>query len=712
MNSEKKYKINENLVQYHWNEKYGVLELNLWPICMADKVCAQREKLQGPEVDYLDFEIPEPYIPVNLAQINIAEMGQSIAFAQGRTMQGSPASEGYISWDQNLEENESDIRIITQIKHPFGFIVEHILTATKGTAGFFIRTGIKNTSEKKFTLQMLSSFSLGGLNRFHPDEASESLYMRRFRSGWSSEGRAERILLEDLNLERSWCGYANFSERFGQVGSQPVRGFFPFIGIEDSAHDVYWGAQLAIGSSWQMEVFRKTDNVSISGGIADRELGHWTKVLEPGESFTSPEALVAVSELSMEDATHRLLTLQESRRYVSPLDEDLPIIFNEWCSSWGKPTHSDLITTAKALSQTDTKIIMIDDGWAERPGDQFQVNGDWNLNHEAFPHGLKAVCDELKELGFIPGLWFEFEVCNIGSEAYEMEELFLRRDGNLLRVGTRNFLDFRKGVVKSRVKEKVIDLLKNAGFQYLKIDYNETIGIGVDGSDSLGEGLREHIEAVLNFIKEIRQEIPGIIIENCSSGGHRLEPLFQSNCSMGSFSDAHETVEIPIIASNVTRLNLASQIQVWAVLRETDTIQRMEYSLAATFIGRMCISGNMLDLAAEQMEVLKKAQSYYRKLVPLIKEGHTQRYSKLSPSMRKPKGWQCYIRENRSGDAYLVFHAFAEIKDLFPLHIPLEKKYEIVDSFGDVSDCAMHGKDLVISKGSEFTGFSLLLKSL
>ena len=55
-------------------------------------------------------------------------------------------------------------------------------------------------------------------------------------------------------------------------------------------------------------------------------------------------------------------------------------------------------------------------------------------------------------------------------------------------------------------------------------DYNETIGIGCDGAESLGEGLRQNMERSQAFIEKAKKEIPDIILENCASGGHRLEP--------------------------------------------------------------------------------------------------------------------------------------------------------------------------------------------
>ena len=42
------------------------------------------------------------------------------------------------------------------------------------------------------------------------------------------------------------------------------------------------------------------------------------------------------------------------------------------------------------------------------------------------------------------------------------------------------------------------------------MDYNDTIGIGCDGAESLGEGLRRDREASVNFVRKVKEEIPGI----------------------------------------------------------------------------------------------------------------------------------------------------------------------------------------------------------
>ena len=167
-----------------------------------------------------------------------------------------------------------------------------------------------------------------------------------------------------------------------------------------------------------------------------------------------------------------------------------------------------------------------------------------------------------------------------------------------------------KPEVISYLNEKVINTLRDNGFGYLKVDYNDNIGIGCDGAESLGEGLRQNMEASQGFFKKLRQELPDLVIENCSSGGHRLEPSMQALTSMASFSDAHECQAIPVIAANVTRAILPAQSQIWAVLRKDDDDKRLHYSLANTFLGRMCLSGDIYDLSDAQWNIVDEAISF------------------------------------------------------------------------------------------------------
>ena len=188
----------------------------------------------------------------------------------------------------------------------------------------------------------------------------------------------------------------------------------------------------------------------------------------------------------------------------------------------------------------------------------------WGLNEDKFPGGMKPVADLIRSKGMIPGIWFEMEALAPSCKHYNEKEHLLCKDGVPLTVGSRRFWDMEDPWVIEYLGERVIERLRSSGFGYVKIDYNDTVGIGCDGCESLGEGLRRKIKATQEFFGKIREEIPGIVIESCSSGGHRLEPSMMNLCSQASFSDAHETPSIPLIAANMHRVIRPDQCQIWA----------------------------------------------------------------------------------------------------------------------------------------------------
>jgi alpha-galactosidase len=337
-------------------------------------------------------------------------------------------------------------------------------------------------------------------------------------------------------------------------------------------------------------------------------------------------------------------------------------VVNEWCTSWGNPTQENLLALAKRLQGTPAKYLVIDAGWYQGEGSDWTTgHGDWDPSNRLFPQGLAATAQAIRNCGLIPGLWFEMETVGIQSAIASQTKSLLRRDGRVVQSGPRQFWDFRDPFTFDYLTKKVIHLLRDNGFGYIKVDYNETIGIGVDGAESLGEGLRQHLEGVRKFFRLMREEIPDLVIENCSSGGHRLEPSMMALSAMGSYSDAHETREVPIIAAAVQRLILPRQSQIWAVLRKDDTAQRLAYSLAATFLGRMCLSGEVHDLSTAQWNLVVSAMELYRRVAPIIRDGHSTFHGEVGESWRHPQGWQAVLRTSKRGDrALLVAHTFAK----------------------------------------------------
>lgn len=607
--------------------------------------------------------VVEPLVHVKISGDD--EVGQ---FGQGRTLMWATSIDRFKLEEQKVVGGV----VVTVLTDGTGLVIEHRLSAA-GPGVLRSETLLRNGSGKKIRLELLTSFSLSGITPYAVDDAPERLVVHRFRAAWSAEGRMVTDSIEHLHLERVWAGGIKLSERFGQVGSMPVKGWFPTALIEDTEVGVVWGARLAIPTSWQIEVGRRFDDVVLSGGLADREFGHWMKTVEPGEEFKAPAAWVTCVAGSVDEACEHLVSVDVPAVEALPeIERDLPVVYNDWCTSWGEPKEEQLLAIADRIAPLGVTYLVIDAGWympVDSSTHWSTALGDWYPHPSRFPKGLAATAAAIRACGLVPGLWMEPEhVANQSTAFHDIDHL-LTRDGQPLTMGVRRGWNLHDPYAIAYIDDRVIRLLREAGFGYLKIDYSETLGLGVDHPDGLGEGLRRHGEGTHAMFDRITKSLPDLVIEICSAGGHRLEASLLQRSAMSSFSDAHETVEIPIVAAALHRLVLPQQSQIWAVLHKDDSRRRMGYSLVATFLGRMCLSGDVLDLDEGQLGFLKEAIDLYKRAAPVIRKGTSRFCGRIGSSWRHPTGWQGIIRATAELGVVIV-HTFQTPPVEFYIQLP------------------------------------------
>ena len=537
---------------------------------------------------------------------------------------------------------------------------------------------VENGSSQSIAVELLTSFALntGVFGKIKNEDAT----LHRLRSAWSSENRLLSQTMTQLNMEESWAGTGLRTMRYGVVSSLSCNGYAPFGALEHN--DVTWAALLEAPCAWQIEVSRYVNaELCLSGGMGDFEFAQFRKTLKPGEQLRTPTALLTAQSGDIEDCFRCFVRRNIHRmQYLPESEKNLPIIYNEFCYTWGNPSEDKIKAAADKLKDWGIRYFVIDAGWYQTDTGYWENNmGDWVVSEKLFPSGLRNTADYLRSCGYIPGIWFEME--NIGEDAEVAKthkHLLLTRNGKVIRSGKRMFWNFSLPEVRKELDHRIIDLIKDNGFFYIKIDYNESPGVGCDDPDSFGAGLRRNVELSQEYYHHLHEEIPQLVLEVCSSGGHRNEPSFLSLSSMNSFSDAHECTSIPLIAANVGRIVPACQNQIWCVLQPTDDHDRMEYSLAATFMGRMCLSGDLCALAPWQDAIIHDAIAFYNKMRPVLLDGDQYIYRNCGASYEHPVGSQLIVRKN-DNVMVVIAHSF-DTPAAMELSIP--KSAKLIHRFG------------------------------
>ncbi|MBW3092951.1 alpha-galactosidase [Bifidobacterium sp. 82T10] len=691
---------------YRRDADTGVVELVLTPTDRADAIVR-------------DDCAAEP-----LVQAKIVGDDYPFGFSQGRTMRGATTVTQHMTYGEPHVDSMPDgtVRVTTTVSDDRGWRYEHVLAMTPASRAAEIRTSVINDSARAVTFEMLSSFTLGSISPYQTGLDPENLTLHRLRSTWSAEGRVLSQPLEDLELELSWQKYSANSVRFGSIGSFPVREWAPFVAVTDRRANVTWAAATTHASSWQIEAYRRDDGLSLSGGIADREFGQWTHVVRPGERFDAPYAVVTAVAGGVDEAAQAVAGNVRKDLHVPSCEDHLPVIFNEFCSTWGCPSERSVTEQLDAVKALGVEYFVIDAGWFDDQAFESASRfGKWEVSKKAFPNGMKPVVDKIHEAGLKAGIWFEFEIAGREEpDCFNKNEWLLKRDGLPITSGNRRWWDMRNPEVREYLAHKVIDFLKDNGFDYMKVDYNDTIGIGCetpgDPNASLGEGLYDQIQASQAFFRRIREELPDLMIEICASGGHRLVQSFMTIGAMASFSDAHECDYIPVIAANMHRMILPRQSQIWAVVRDEEPDDKLYYQICSGLLGRLCFSGDATAFAGRKNEIIRDGVAFYHEAAPVIDHGETHWYGPRLGSYSRPTGWQGIVRDGETGTAadgraLVVLHTFHDAPATITVPVDGPSVARIVRTFHrDGVTVTLDDDMLTVSGLADFDGVAVLLE--
>ena len=619
--------------------------------------------------------------------VQVALKGDEVQrdFSAGNTLYNSTSSFNlrFIKQDVIETDERKEVRTILRNKD---IQVTHVVSQAKGYEAIEMYNVVTNISNKDLYLDKISSFFVGCLSPFMHKNNPEKIVLHELKSYWSMEARKVSVPISNYFFEDSRSAYGIKIHRISVNGTMPSAGYHPFVGVEDVDNKVTWAVQLEAPCSWEIETIHRYGRISISGGQADFLSGHWRKKMLPNEDFSSRKAYISVVNGDLTLACSKLTKYHDNLLSFPKSEENLPVIFNEYLTTLGNPNIKNILNQLPYLKYLECEYYVVDSGWfCERDQDNI---GDWIVSKDKFPNGLKEYTDYMRQNGFSHcGIWFEFENVTDNSVIVEKHPEFLaKRDGEIIHRGNRMFLDFAKEEVNEYLAEKVIKTIRDNNISYIKIDYNENVGLGIDYPDSIGEGLRIHSEKVIEFMKKIRKEFPDLVLENCSSGGMRHEITYNTVSSMCSFSDAHENPDGVVVAMDLHRIMQPRIMQVWACLRKENSIDDIYVTVAKAMLGRICFAGCLEEISKETLDVALKGKHFYDKIKHIIKNGTTTLIdTEQIKSLNNPHGAIKLMRESLDNNELLCY-AFNFGEDIKNAEFNLNnQKYRLVDKYGNAN---------------------------
>jgi len=505
-----------------------------------------------------------------------------------------------------------------------------VFTSYPDTDTLRVFTEYKNISDGEIVLEDCSALRLSGFGK-NGIYSADSLYFTSFTQSHHVECQPRRKSFFDYGMYHG-CIESQKRISFANVGSWSTKEQLPQGILEDTDEGYFLMFEIESNNSWYYEIGDNTEEYYLYLGGGNLANTSWFKRLLPGDSYKTVNVAVAMSE-SLNGVLGEMTKYRRHIKKNSPADKTLPPIFNEYMHlSWDSPTAENTAKYAPAVAKTGVKYYVIDCGWHnEEDGDKvYPYVGQWKQSNARFPQGVRATTDYLRSLGMKAGLWIEPEI--VGCLCREMldyygEECFLGRFGKPVAVHGRYFLDYRNPKVIEYMSETIRRMVEDYGADYIKLDYNQDIGVGTDtDAESFGTGLEESAKAFLKWIDEMQSRFPSVIFEACSSGGMRMDYETLSHFPLISTSDQVSYKKYPYIAANLLSSVLPEQAAVWSypvsqidcfspeVVSREITDEVVALNMVNALLGRIHLASHLELLSEDKISLIRQGIDYYNTL--------------------------------------------------------------------------------------------------
>ena len=506
--------------------------------------------------------------------------------------------------------------------------VESVYEAFDGVPVVRRYSRVANHGKSPVGIEFLSSAMLHGLA--DPQNYDRELRIHVPLNSWMAEGQWHTLRPSEMgfveNERTSWS-----EAQAGSTGSWSSERYLPMAMVENMPLGLTWFWQIEHNGSWYWELSNVSahdnnadDVYAYLGGPDDLHSAAWMS-LKPGETYEAIPVAVGCVQGGFAEAVGALTRYRRvACEKLRVNNSRCPVIFNDYMNClWGDPTEEKELPLIAAAAKAGCEYFVIDAGWyAGIKEDWSPTIGSWQPSSSRWPRGLKFLLDQIRRNGMIPGLWLEPEVAGAKSLlAQKPDNWFFVRHGKRVLKNSRYLLDFRNPEVRAYLDQVIARLVNDYGVGYIKMDYNVDSLQGTElSADSFGQGLLEHNRAHLAWLDNILSRYPSLVIENCGSGGGRMDYAMLSRLHLQSMTDQEDYLKLPAILVGASAAVLPEQLAVWSYPLTNCDPDQASFNMVTAMMCRIHQSGHLDSLSpqarAQVTEGIRIYKDLLRKSIP------------------------------------------------------------------------------------------------
>ncbi len=423
-----------------------------------------------------------------------------------------------------------------------------------------------------------------------------------------------------------------------------------------------WFGALGWSGSWRITVEQTAmQQVRVTGGFNPFDFGYR---LKPGEQLETPPFYGGFTNGGLGEASRILHRFE--RQSILPGGEKAalrPVLYNSWEATEFDVSEAGQIALAEKAAKLGTERFVIDDGWFGQRKNDHAGLGDWYVNQQKFPHGLKPVIDRVHALGMDFGIWVEPEMVNPDSDLYRKHPEWAMNFPGRPRTEARNqlLLNLARDDVKEYVFNWLDQLVSNNDIAFLKWDYNRNWAEPGWDAVPVEDQKKIYVAYVHNLydiLDRLRAKHPKLEIESCSGGGGRVDLGILRRVDQVWTSDNTDALDRLTLQDGFTQAYTPGIMMAWVTDVPSGIDGRvvpLKFRFLVAMTGSLGVGGNLNKWTPEEMEAAAQFVTYYKRVRGTVQRGSL--YRLIAPEGSEVSADEYVSQDGRQAVLFAFLHS-------------------------------------------------------